>query len=932
MGGAKISSLSELRRCGQSPWLDYIDRSLLASGTLGRLIRAGDVTGLTSNPTIFDKAIATSDAYDADIAALVRKRRSPEAIVDALTTADIRAACDAFLPVYRATKRTDGYVSLEVSPTLAHDTPGTVREAERIWKAVKRPNLMIKIPATPEGVPAVADTIAKGINVNVTLIFSLQRYAAVIEAYLDGLRRLTERGVALGRVASVASFFVSRLDTAIDARLDEMVGSVAGTARTQLEQLHGKAAIANAKLAYEHFREVFEGPHFAELAARGAQVQRPLWASTSTKNPIYPDIYYVEALIGAHTVNTLPPATLDAYRDHGVAEPRIHLAMERARQVIAQLEQHGIALESVTAQLEADGVAAFADSWQSLHDTVAARRDALLSSDRAAIKPGKARAKVGQVQSSMRDAEFGPRLDRRDTSLWSVDDDARREIGDRFGWLDCATTMRPHLERIRSFATELRRDGISKVVLCGMGGSSLAPNVFAEVFGTQRGALTLRVIDSTNPDEVRAVDRWAEPGKTLYLLASKSGTTTEVQALFRYFWDRASGALGAGAGSHFAAITDPGTPLVDLAAEHGMRAVFENPSDIGGRFSALSLFGLVPAGLMGIDLDTLLNRGASMLSACRGVVRPDLNPGLALGALLAGAALSGRERLTLLSPPRLAAFGDWVEQLIAESSGKDGTGIVPLLGEAPDTSETGRVFVHVRLGSPRSTPLAAQMKAGHPCAEIRLTDPYDIAGEFVRWEVATTAACWALGVNPFDQPDVQATKDFTRRLLLQLGRGQRPHVEAALDPASPTFADDFGAALRKPEGRRYAALLCYFAASAKRSQLVEELRAALARRLRLPVTVGYGPRYLHSTGQLHKGGADTVLPIIITDRSQDDLPIPGTDYTFGMLEEAQAEADAEALREAGRPVVRLALPDVERGLKLLARTLTPADHPSTRAR
>lgn len=926
MGGAKLSPLIELRRCGQSPWLDFIDRSILRTGALARQIRAGEVTGLTSNPTIFEKAIATTRDYDDDIRALVRKRAEPAAIVDALTIADVRGACDAFKPVYRQTKRLDGYVSIEVSPSLANDTEGTIREADRIWRAVKRPNLMIKIPATAAGMPAVTATIARGINVNVTLIFALSRYAEVIDAYCDGLERLAAGGGNLERVASVASFFVSRLDTAVDALLDERVGTVSGTARTQLEQLRGKAAIANAKLAYEQFRETFDGKRFAALAARGARVQRPLWASTSTKNPAYPDVYYVEALIGANTVNTLPPATLQAYRDHGVPEPRVQFAMERAHQVMAQLAQHGIDLDAITRRLEVDGVASFAASWASLHETLAARRDAIHLADHATIRPAKARAKVQQCTRRLEEASFGTRLDRHDETLWEVDDDGRREIAERFGWLDCPLTMGEHVGSITDFAGALRRERFTKVLLCGMGGSSLAPAVLQAVLGTARGHLTVRILDSTNPDAVRDADAWADPAHTLYLLSSKSGTTTEVQAFFRHEWERASAALGRPAGSHFAGITDPGTPLVDLAAEHGFRKVFENPPDVGGRFSALSLFGLVPAGLMGADLDRLLARGRSMLAACSGSVRPDLNPGLSLGALLGAAALAGRERLTLVTTDRLRAFGDWVEQLVAESSGKAGAGIVPVIGE-PDGSvvgDAGRVFVHVRTGAPRATPLASKSRAGHPCAEIRLRDPYDIAGEFVRWEVATTAACWILGVNPFDQPDVQATKDYTRRVLIQLGRGQRPHVSEALDVVRDDFADAFAAALRAPERRRYAALLCYFAPTPRRDRLVDELRTALAQRLRMPVTLGYGPRYLHSTGQLHKGGPDTVLPIIVTTSEGADLPIPGTEYSFGMLERAQAEGDAEALRTAGRPVVRVGLGDVERGLRSLLDAVAPA--------
>jgi transaldolase len=303
------------------------------------MVRAGHVTGLTSNPTIFEQAIAATTDYDDALATLVRAGKSVAAIVDTLMIDDVRSAADAFAPVYARTKRADGYVSIEVDPTLAHDTAGTVREAKRLWRAINRPNLMVKIPATREGVPAIEETIAAGINVNVTLIFSLQRYAEVMDAYVHGLTTRLEAGTRVDRIASVASFFVSRVDTAVDKILAEQIATAPPDRRETLERLRGQAAIANAKLAYAAFRERFGGDRFALLAREGARVQRPLWASTSTKNPAYPDVYYVEALIGPDTVDTLPPATLQAYLDHGRPERRIDADVEGARDVLAQLEK-----------------------------------------------------------------------------------------------------------------------------------------------------------------------------------------------------------------------------------------------------------------------------------------------------------------------------------------------------------------------------------------------------------------------------------------------------------------------------------------------------------------------------------------------------------------------------------------------------------------
>jgi transaldolase len=429
------TTLRELQRLGQSPWLDNITRGLLQSGTLAKLIRNGDITGLTSNPTIFEQAISRTRDYDDALAQLVRAGRGVDAIVDARTIEDIQAAADAIKPVYQRTKRADGYVSIEISPDLATDTPATIREAARIWRAVNRPNLMVKIPATAAGVPAITATIAAGINVNVTLIFSIERYREVMRAYLDGLTRRLESGLAVDRIASVASFFVSRVDTAVDRLLDERVGGVSGDRRTAIEQLRGKAAIANAKVAYRVFRDTFDSEAFAVLARAGARPQRPLWASTSTKNPAYPDVYYVEALIGPNTVNTLPPQTLDAYRDHGHPENRLDLALDRANGVLAQLEHLGIEMRRITARLESEGVAAFAASWAQLKQVVEARREAALFAERSQVQLGTASTAVAKVAQTLDDTGVTARLFRRDATLWPAASAGDAGSGQRLGWL-----------------------------------------------------------------------------------------------------------------------------------------------------------------------------------------------------------------------------------------------------------------------------------------------------------------------------------------------------------------------------------------------------------------------------------------------------------------------------------------------------------------
>jgi transaldolase len=359
------SRLHDLRAAGQSIWLDYIDRTMLGNGELARRIRDDALTGMTSNPTIFEKALAEGHAYDAQLGA-APSGLEPWQLFELVETEDVRAACDLFLPVHEATDGGDGYVSIEVSPGVANDPSATVEEARRLWRTVARPNVMVKVPGTVEGATAVRQLIGEGINVNITLLFSIDAHRRVIDAYLDGLEARVAAGQPIDRIASVASFFVSRVDSEIDKRLDALAERASGAERERLLGLRGKAAIANAKLAYQLFRERFAGPRWEALAARGANLQRPLWASTSTKNPQYRDVMYVEQLIGPDTVNTLPPATLEAFRDHGVTARTVDADLDGARRVIADVERAGISLREVTDKLLVDGLRSFEKSFDTL--------------------------------------------------------------------------------------------------------------------------------------------------------------------------------------------------------------------------------------------------------------------------------------------------------------------------------------------------------------------------------------------------------------------------------------------------------------------------------------------------------------------------------------------------------------------------------------
>jgi len=901
-----MPSIQALEKLGQSVWLDTIDRDLLASGGLKRLIEEHGVRGVTTNPSIFEQAFAHGTAYDAAIESLALAGKDARGVFETLAVEDVTRAADLLRPVHDMSEGADGFVSIEVSPMLAYDTAGTVAEARRLWSWVDRPNVMVKVPGTPEGLPAIEQLIADGVNVNVTLLFSVDVYRRVIEAYLAGLERRVRAREPLGAVHSVASFFVSRVDTEVDKRLTAR--SAAGAvAASRLVGLVGRAAVANAKLAYQEYLAAFYAPRFRELLAKGAQVQRPLWASTSTKNPEYRDTMYVDGLVGPDTVNTMPLATLRAFEDHGTAARTLDQDVEWARQLVDEIEQCGVGMRQVTDQLAIEGVRKFADAYQALLAALEVKRDQLVS--RSPLRASRRLEAFSARVSALLAREGGETLRRflaRDPALWSDDPKARQEIAERLGWLELPDTMGPQLKTLNSFAEEVRGAKYARVLLLGMGGSSLAPEVFSRAFGARRGFPALTVLDTTDPGAIAAAERAAPLGKTFFLVSSKSGTTLETSDLFAYFWKRTGGRA-----EQFAAITDPGTPLASLAEEQGLRRLFENPPDIGGRYSALSYFGLVPAALLGVDLAVLLERAAKMAEACAAPA-PMNNPGAQLGAALAAGWAAGRDKVTFVTAKGLEAFGAWAEQLLAESTGKRGKGLVPVAGEplgAPTVYGKDRLFVSLEMeGSPDPSlqgQLAALENAGHPVVRLSLRDLSDLGAEFYRWEVATVLAGAWLGINPFDQPNVAESKGNTDRVLQQLVASVAPSAPAPADPLRLREALSIWLGGITPGD--YVALLAYVGPSAACDAELTAMRAAIRDALGTATTAGYGPRYLHSTGQLHKGGPPTGAFLALEDDAGPELLVPDEDYGFGMLKLAQELGDLIALERRGRRLLRVRL-------------------------
>ncbi|MDX6648769.1 MAG: transaldolase / glucose-6-phosphate isomerase, partial [Solirubrobacteraceae bacterium] len=572
--------LAALTEAGTAVWLDQIRRTLIEGGELQRLIDEDSLRGVTSNPAIFEKAILGSDDYDADLESMAKEGLDAKAIYDRIAITDVGMAADVLRPVHDSLAGRDGFVSLEVHPELARDMEATLEQARDYWQRVDRPNVMIKIPGTDEGIPAIEQAIYEGINVNVTLLFSVEAYSAVAEAYIRGLERRHEEGKSLD-VHSVASFFVSRVDSEVDKRL-EALGR---------EDLQGQAAVANARAAYMRFKEVFQGERFAALREAGAPVQRPLWASTGVKNPKYSETKYVDELVGPDTVNTMPMATLLAAAER--SEITGATVDRDPTPELDALAEAGIDMKEVTDKLLSDGIDLFVDAMNALIEGVDDRRDAVVTNRpptiQASIPPELEKPIAERVKRAVAE-QVVQRIWSKDATLWGPE--GTPEIENRLGWLTISEHMLEQAGELRAFADEVQADGFTDVALLGMGGSSLGPEVIRRSFGEIDGALRLHVLDSTDPAAVLELEESLDLGKTLFLVSSKSGGTIETLSHFRHFFEQTGRE-----GRQFVAITDPGSPLLQLAEQNGFRRVFENDPNIGGRYSVLSYFGLVPAAL-----------------------------------------------------------------------------------------------------------------------------------------------------------------------------------------------------------------------------------------------------------------------------------------------------------------------------------------------
>ena len=903
-----MATLDDLHQLGQSTWLNYLRRSFIRSGELAASMKQG-IQGVTANAQVYERAIRGSSDYDAGIRRAVAEGQPARRIHEALLVDDIQRAADALHPLFEESHRLDGFVSFELGPALLHDVPSTVAEVRHLSHKIDRYNVMVEIPATAVGIDAVRELVADGVSVNVTHLFSVAGYEKAAAAYLAGLEQyVTSHSVWRTAPTAVASFSLAPLDAAVDARLEAL----------ERPDLRGKTAVALARRLYARYRQMFSGPAWDKLAARRGQPLRPKWTRTTPRDFAHPALYYIQQLIGEGTVMTFAPATLNAFLREGIAAPALAKGLDEAEAHLATLAALGIDLEAVAAELRDEHLAASDHRFQTLARAVVQKRDALdVGQPMMATQLGEAQATVDEGLHQLCRHDIIRRIWAADHTVWQP---KPTEITNRLGWLDIADNMADKAARLEAFTQGLVADGFRHVLLLGMGGSSLAPELFARTLGRASrpaGApypyLDLVVLDTTDADAVRAAEAAVDLAHTIVIVATKSGGTVETLSGFKYFYNRLSEVVGpARVGGHFAGITDPGSKIADMAARYGFRDLFLNDPNIGGRYSALSYFGLVPAALVGVDVPRLLERAAvaasnATLSHCDAIAD---NHAAVLGTILGRLALAGRDKVTFITSPALSSFGDWAEQLIAESTGKEGQGILPVVGEPPAPPESygpDRLFVHLRLEGDASHDafVASLAAAGHPVVTLRLDDLYDIGGQFFLWEMATAVASHFLGINPFDQPNVEAAKIKAREIVAEYAKtGSLPAGDfAALEPGA------LGAFLKSARPGDYVAIQAYIPASPAADAALQALRQAIHLRTGLATTVGYGPRFLHSTGQLHKGDGGQGLFVQLVSDAAEDVGIPNeagqpaAAMGFNVLKKAQALGDARALRAAHRRLI-----------------------------
>lgn len=899
---------------GLSIWLDGLRRGTLMSGEFARLIREG-VRGAIIDPRVLEQAISGSTDYDDGLRRLVGEGCVATAIQRTLLVEDAREAADALRPLFEASGERDGYVSCPL-PGAPRDTESMLEAAAELHKSLRRENFLVQLPATPAGVRACALLAAQGFSSHVTLVFDADRAEHVMSAFRQGVATAKDSRARLWLGPTL-----NRLDASVDRELRALIQR--GADEATCEGLLSRAALALARqlqLATQSLTDTIADQPRVRLLFSGVDPTEAGQAPT----------HYLGTLLGS-LVCAQTHASFEAFQDLDASDVDGRLGLSGERQpapVFSALSQVGVDMATVGSELRGALSHDLSRADEALCHVITARREALLEQapERQRLSLGDAPRPVMEALKALGRQEAPRRLWHADPTLFTADPAHEASIRSRLGWLHSPARMRAHLDDLSEFSRQMYRAGFRKVLLMGMGGSSLCPEVLANTYGQTPGFMELRVLDSTDPSAVLHAAEWVEVGQTLFIVASKSGGTIEVRAFEAYFFEMVKEHLGARAGSQFVAITDPQTALVDLARRRGYARVFENDPNIGGRYSAVSLFGLLPAALIGADLEALVGDAERMAVSCAPVVPSEDNPGLRLAAFVAGLAKAGRDKLTLVLSPEVASLGSWIEQLVAESTGKQGRGVVPIDQEplgAPDSYTQDRAFVYVRFGGRAQTPLDLEVdqlvSAGHPVARIGMLAEHDLGGEFFRWEIATAFTGALLGVNPFDEPNVTEAKQETASLIAHFERTGELSVPPGAAPSSAQVASLLDSLLPGD----YLVLSAYIERTPARDALFAKIREQIRDRYRVATTLGYGPRFLHSTGQLHKGGPASVKFLVFTQDRSLDLAIPGKPYGFAVLRDAQAFGDLAVLERRERRAQHVQLGGaVDAGLEELLRAVS----------
>jgi len=705
----------------------------------------------------------------------------------------------------------------------------------------------------------------------------------------------------------------------IESKVAEIIQS-GKVSESEIQPYLGKLGVLNAVYAYEEFDISKNTERFMKIADKGGNIQRPLWASTGTKNANYSDVLYIEGLLLPYTVNTVPPKTLNAFLDHGRCDVVDYSSGKSKFEIIEnKLKNFGVNFEEVWIELEEEGVAAFISAQNDIFEAINNQHGYFQRS------LGGLDAQIKERMETLKTRDFSAKFFAPDAALWTTEPSEVDEVLHRLGWIEAPISGKAIIDEADALLKELKKDGFIHALVLGMGGSSLAPEIFSKIFKdgetSEEGGLDLSILDSTDPIQIDEKIHEIPIEKTLFIISSKSGTTAEVRALLDYFWKLIEEEDEHSPGEHFIVITDPGTPLERLGLEKKFRKVFKAAPNVGGRYSALIAFGIVPAVLAGIDGHRLLKAADHMRIKCSKLTPIEKNPGFALGSVIAEAYFNNRDKVTILTDPIYSAFGSWLEQLIAESSGKSGKGILPIDREpiVPAANYSNdRVFYYLRSSGKLDGLVDALVDLNHPVLVSHLADKFDLAAEIYKWEIAISAACSFIQVNPFNQPNVQESKSITHGMINAYKKN--PILkESNLIFSSNEYSVYGKMEIEKKEKTTkeiteefltinmgdYISINAFLPRIEAYENVLQQIRKHLLNTYSVPVTLGFGPRFLHSTGQLHKGGKNNGLFLIISQKPPIDFEIPGEGMNFSILEKAQALGDMQALEQNNRRVLRI---------------------------